>query len=98
MRNETTTQGDKEMTATEIIREVLEQLSPDAMQYWNGATQELVDEIAVVGQRDGIVAAIDYAEAMAADPQNDGRHGDEFDAEAGRDVTAELAYIRSGRY
>lgn len=47
-----------EFTPIEVIRALDADLTGDALIYWNGCCQQLVDEMVILAQRKGIAAAI----------------------------------------
>ena len=49
------------LTAQEIRSVIEENLGPEEAEYWNGASREAWDEMTILGQREGIAAAVDAA-------------------------------------
>ncbi len=45
------------MKASVVQREIGERLTPEALAWWNGAGQELIDEMVILGQWSGVHAA-----------------------------------------
>ena len=53
------------MKIHEMLTAVGERLSEQAAEWWAGAGQELIDEIALIAQRDGIDVAVTAIEELA---------------------------------
>ncbi len=57
--------GSLPMKASVVQREIGERLSADALAWWNGAGQELIDEMVILGQRSGVHAALKEIEELS---------------------------------
>lgn len=53
------------MAPTEAKREIESKLEGDALDYWNGAAPDLVNEFVIQAQREGIDAAVAAVEVCA---------------------------------
>lgn len=57
-----------ELSITEIRRTIDDSLSPEALAYWNGCGDSIIDEVLRMAQREGVQAAIEELEDLAAEP------------------------------
>ena len=53
-----------QLTASEALRAINETVTGKALMDWNGYSQELIDELVILAQREGVEAAVTEIELI----------------------------------